>query len=282
MRLRCVCTPSEHRPDPGGRFKPCLSYCVFSGAGLAAGHWFESNPVHALGAGFRRSRSFLFDHLHTFCIQPKMKKKNKTEFTTPEIIEVSHTIRRLTYLSAPHFDITEPKSVNEYYYWSVVLEILIHLNDLLLKLDSIGKRIDSTDYTDFKVQPGRKINDINDLINYYRNAGCHNDSDRRRNDQGYLNAAISYGAYDFRDEVSILMGESKLYARRHLVKIYHQVFSIYQSINGFNTNGVFNEALESFNFREPQRLDELKDRIPGSDGYISNEDDEWIKFDFNK
>jgi hypothetical protein len=188
------------------------------------------------------------------------KLKPKSPFTEPQIIEISHTIRRLTYLFAPHFDITESKSVDEYYYWSVVLEILIHLNDLLLKLDKIGRRINRVDFVDFKVQSERKIYDITDMINYFRNAGCHNDSDKRRNKGMFLWSAIVFGAYDYKDEVTIIMGDSALYARQHLVEVYRLVFIEFESINEFKENDVFKEAFASFTYREHYRPDPLLDR----------------------
>lgn len=170
--------------------------------------------------------------------------KKKSEPYRIDIEEASITVRRLTFLFSPFsFDITSFKSIDKYYYYSIITEILIHLRDLLFKLNAIGNRIDFKDYITKDSEKG--IEDISDLIKHFRDAACHNESPNRRNFKGYIFAGNIFAAYDFDDEITLLMGDSKLYVKRHLVRLYRSVLQRFASYDEFLDNKDFREALGS-------------------------------------
>jgi len=168
---------------------------------------------------------------------------NKKDFEL-NIAETSLTIYRLTYLFMPYvFDIRDFKNIHEHYYFSVITEILIHLRDLLFKLDAIGNRVDFRDY--IEPQPNKGITDITDLIKFYRDAACHNESPNRRNSKGYLFSGNVFAAYDFEDDITLLMGDSKLYVKRHLFRLYQTVLQRFASYIEFYQDPNFREALRN-------------------------------------
>lgn len=161
-----------------------------------------------------------------------------------DVDETSLTVYRLTYLFMPFvFDIRDFKNIHQHYYFSVITEILIHLRDLLYKLDAMGNRVDFKSYIDH--QPEKGILDITDLIKYFRDAACHNDSDNRRTSKGNLFAGNVFAGSDFKDDITLLMGDSKLYVKRHLVRLYQTVLQRFASYDEFHANSDFREALRN-------------------------------------
>lgn len=141
------------------------------------------------------------------------------------------------------FDITDKKHIRYYYYWSIITEVLIHLRDLLHKLDGVGKRIDFKD--DIDHNPTYKIKDVTDLITYFRDAACHNESHKRRNKKGYLFAANVYAAWNYPDDITLLMGDFSLLVKRHLVRAYRMVLERFSSLDEFLENEDFQFALKT-------------------------------------
>jgi hypothetical protein len=120
---------------------------------------------------------------------------------------------------------------------------LIHLRDLLHKLNMVGKRINFKD--DIEPSPSYKINDVTDLITYYRDAACHNESHKRRNKKGYLFASNVFAAWDYPDDITLLMGDFRLLVKRHLVRAYHLVLERFSSLDEFLENEDFQFALKT-------------------------------------
>jgi len=170
-------------------------------------------------------------------------KKDKEPYEI-DIAETITTITRLTFLFSPFsYDIRSVKSIEQYYYFSIITEILIHMRDLLFKLDALNNRIAFTNFVE--PQPDKEILDITDLVKYFRDAACHNESKNRRNYKGYLFAGNVFANYDFEGEITLLMGDSKLYVKRHLVRLYQTVLQRFASYDEFQANADFRLALGS-------------------------------------
>lgn len=163
------------------------------------------------------------------------------------VIEVSTTLNRLTILfSNTAFDITDFKSINQSYYFSIITEILIHMKDLTQKLNNLGNRIDFKDH----IEPCNYYTDITDLLAYFRDAACHNDSGKRRNYNGYLFAGNVFAAYDFEDDITLLMGDAKLLVNRHLVRTYKIILQKFASYTELYENDSFIQALGYARFQK--------------------------------
>jgi hypothetical protein len=142
------------------------------------------------------------------------------ETTDLELNETAIALKRLTVLFSPYvYDITNVKSINDYYYFSIITEILINVADLSQKLSKWGNRIDWTHY----ITPTEDYTDITDLINHFRNAACHVSTKKRLNDSGYLYVGNVMANLDYDGEITLEMGSSKLFVNRHLVAVYKEI-----------------------------------------------------------
>ena len=156
------------------------------------------------------------------------------------IIEVSTTLKRLTHLFSKGINITHKENIYELWYYSVILEILIHLKDLTQKLKKLNNGI----YFSDDIPATKDYDNITSLVAHFRDAACHNDSERRRNKKGYLYAGNVFAAYDYIDDITILMGDSKILLKRHLLRLYKEVMQKFIDYEVFNNNDDFKEALE--------------------------------------
>lgn len=162
------------------------------------------------------------------------------KFTNNFIIEVSSTTLRLTKLFSRGVNITYKENIHEIWYYSVIVEILIHLKDLTQKLKKLNDGIHFTD----DIPESEKYKDITSLIGHFRDAVCHNDSQRRRNAKGYLFAGNVFAGYDYEDDITILMGDSKVLVKRHLLRTYKEVLNKLISYKCFDTNDDFRQAVD--------------------------------------
>ena len=160
--------------------------------------------------------------------------------TNKFIIEVSATLRRVTNLFSRGINITDKENIYELWYYSVILEILVHLKDLTQKL----KKLDNGIYFSDDIPVTKDYNNITSLVAHFRDAGCHNDSERRRNKKGYLFAGNVFAAYDYVDDITILMGDSKILVKRHLLRLYKEVMQKFIDYKVFDDNDDFKEAVE--------------------------------------
>jgi len=125
---------------------------------------------------------------------------------------------------------------------SVFIEIVICLRDLLYKLDMKGYRINFTD--DILVHQG--VNDVTDLIEFFRNAVCHINSPnnfinlRQRCGFNILHgkASMRLGDYSFAgkydDDICFNIGSQIIYIEHHIVRIIeeakHQLRILYPEV----------------------------------------------------
>lgn len=116
---------------------------------------------------------------------------------------------------------------------SVFTEIIIRLNDLLQKLNQLGKRISFSD--DIEVSKDvEDVKDITDLISKLRNSVCHMESgehllDKKRKIR--VSFCVAYGKCkaistngkevksDYEDDICFFFGEHKIYLKRHIVRV---------------------------------------------------------------
>jgi hypothetical protein len=134
------------------------------------------------------------------------------------IVEVSATIKRVAILFSLGFENTDKKNIHETYYFSVITEILIHLNDLAQKL----KKFDNGIYFTDDIPVTKDYKDITSLVAYFRNAACQNTSLNRRTLKGFLYANNVFAGDEYADDITIIMGDSKLFVNRHLVRLYKE------------------------------------------------------------
>ncbi len=152
-----------------------------------------------------------------------------------EIIETSATIKRLSALFSDSFDITDKSNIHKPYYFSVITEILIHLKDITQKLKKLGCGI----YFRDNIPAAEIHNDITALVSHFRDAACHNNSLRRRTKKDILYANNVFAGFDFEDEITILMGDSKLFVKRHLLRLYIEILKKYLEYPVFQKNKDF-------------------------------------------
>jgi hypothetical protein len=110
---------------------------------------------------------------------------------------------------------------------SALIEILILLNDLLIKSDKhFNKRINFTD--DVKIT--NDVKDVTELIAYFRNACCHEFSKLRKFNGGVFvyNEFIktSLDEKDVIEEIGFNMGGQVLYLKKHIERAFSEVESI--------------------------------------------------------
>lgn len=159
--------------------------------------------------------------------------------TNSFIVEVSSTIKRLTYLFSRGTNITDKENIYEIWYYSVITEILIHLKDLTQKLKKLNSSITFND----DIPATKDYYDITSLVSHFRDAACHNDSQRRRSKKGYLFAGNVFAAYDYDDDITILMGDSKILVKRHLLRLYIEVLKKLVAYKSFDNDENFIEAV---------------------------------------
>ncbi|HBY54707.1 MAG TPA: hypothetical protein DEH15_20000 [Marinilabiliales bacterium] len=122
-------------------------------------------------------------------------------------------------------------SKNELCSNSVFIEVLVLLRDLVSKAEKINKKIVFDDYIDKKkLTFGTRdihINDITDLIKYFRDAAVHSHTVHRNNSVGgslafckIFGKSQSFGiSSEFEDDVCFVFGGVKLYLYRHIHRL---------------------------------------------------------------
>lgn len=160
-----------------------------------------------------------------------------------DVDETSRTLLRLSQLFTNYgLDLKANESIQQYYYYSILSEIIIHLRDLLQKLIFQKERIDFTDFV--KVDKDNGVEDITDLVIYIRNGICHNDSDNRRTSKGNLFANNIY-AGDGIDDIELIMGDFSIYVKRHLYKLYPMVLERFGLFQEFQENQHYIDAVKN-------------------------------------
>jgi hypothetical protein len=166
--------------------------------------------------------------------------------------EIGSTILRLHSIFSRSF-IYRPNDLKLYpYYISVVTEVIINVDFLLMELAderSLNHRISFTDhitpYTPKKAD--HRYNDITSLVHFFRNATCHvNAVSRILSFDGKQKVRFVFqtGATadkpsgiphlcKFDDDVAILMGHHVLYVRRHLQRAYDESTQYILSLPNF-------------------------------------------------
>jgi hypothetical protein len=160
--------------------------------------------------------------------------------TKEYVVEVSATIKRVAVLFSLGFEITDRKNIHETYYFSVITEVLIHLNDLAQKLKNIDDGIYFTD----DIPTTKDYSEVTSLIRYFRNAACHNGSPKRRTQKGFLYANNVFAGDEYTDDITIIMGDSKLFVNRHLVRLYKEILIKFTGYKELHSNKNFKYAIE--------------------------------------
>ncbi len=128
---------------------------------------------------------------------------------------------------------------NNLFRQSVLIEVLIHLKDLLIKSEKhLNIRIDFIE--DINPDNNLKIFDVTSLISNFRDACCHNDSFRRKhksmvssfNEASGKSILFSIDNIDigckYDDDIVFIMGINVLYLKRHIERAYFELESIFR------------------------------------------------------
>lgn len=163
-----------------------------------------------------------------------------------ELKEVSVSINRLTALFSPYvYDITNVKNINDHYYFSIITEILINIGDLTQKLNQWGNRINWKRY----IEPNNNYSDVTDLINYFRNAACHVSTPKRITTTGYLYVGNVMANLDYEGEITLEMGDAKLFVKRHLIAVYKETLQKLASYSELYEYQDFRSAITTARFQ---------------------------------
>lgn len=117
---------------------------------------------------------------------------------------------------------------------SVLTEVLINLQDLLIKSSGLYKRVDFKD--DVFNDKELNINDVTDLISNFRNILCHKESDRTIATSSLNNLfnfipkkEIIFRLDDtiienkYNDDIAYSSGKNVLYLKRHIERSFYEV-----------------------------------------------------------
>jgi len=138
--------------------------------------------------------------------------------------DIETTIRRVEELRVS--GILSGEGSRSPFFQSVLIELLICVNDLLQKAKALGVRV-----TDKRFLPDIEgVNDVTDLVNCCRNAACHISSGLKLFESNKFSFCMFFGycpnaivmndvaiGCDFDDDAALLFGGYKLYLRRHLM-----------------------------------------------------------------
>lgn len=90
----------------------------------------------------------------------------------------------------------------------------------------------------------KKYDEITSLVAYFRNAACHNGSPNRRTQKGFLFANNVFAGDGYRDDITIIIGDSKLFVNRHLVRLYKETLRKFVGYEELHSNANFKYAIE--------------------------------------
>ncbi|MGN6437524.1 MAG: hypothetical protein ACTHMM_13370 [Agriterribacter sp.] len=162
--------------------------------------------------------------------------------------EASLCIERMTALFAPFtFDFTKPEKATpeNYFYLSILTELLILMRDLTQDLARKGKRVPIKLSNERLSERYPKIKDITDLVNYFRNVACHNEIKTRRNSKGKLIHSNIHRNYPTSGEITLEAADFELYINSDLVPLYKSILKRYKTITGFANNTNFLQAIKN-------------------------------------
>lgn len=121
---------------------------------------------------------------------------------------------------------------------SAVTLLLIHLNDLLQKAKTDGKRISFVD----DIEITETISDVTDLVRACRYAACHVPSGEHKIESGKFTFCVASGygptgfvingkemGSDYADDIAVYYGKHRLYLKRHLLRSFELVAQIYRT-----------------------------------------------------
>lgn len=108
--------------------------------------------------------------------------------------------------------------------------LLIQMNDLLQKMDSVGHRL----VMDNDIHPASNALDVTSLINNARNAACHLNSGHHNVGSGRVSYCRVVGRVpnafvindvvlgsDFADDAAVIFGTNRVYMKRHIVSSFN-------------------------------------------------------------
>lgn len=134
-----------------------------------------------------------------------------------DINETALTLSRLSAIFFGSFNVFDKSNLQHVYYFSVLAEIIIHMRDITKKVELSGGKI-MIDVTDSGFES------FNDLIKFFRDAVCHNDSPNRRIGNNRIYSHNIFASKYYPDEITIETGIKNLHLKRQLYPSY--LFSI--------------------------------------------------------
>ena len=161
--------------------------------------------------------------------------------------EVQSNFNRLNILFNTNFIQNYLNTIHPFYL-SVLIEMLIILDDLLSKIKEINRVAFKDDVPQDVKLYGDSKNDITDFVRYFRNAVCHINNDKRAvgDTINVISFCMSVGVGKlfetdevhvggkYEDDACLMMGDKQLYIKRHITRVYEELKLIYFAIPEFD------------------------------------------------
>lgn len=176
----------------------------------------------------RTALTLLGFHLITHDLSPMKKaKRTPADWTWFDKGDIDHAIRTCSdILQAGVFNGLYPRVAQQ----AMLTLLLINLNDLLQKMDSVGHRYIAKN----DIHPACKAEDVTSLINNARNASCHLNSGNHFLEKSKVtyNVVLGYSpralhingvelGCDYADDAAFIFGPNRVYMERHVVAALH-------------------------------------------------------------
>ncbi len=114
------------------------------------------------------------------------------------------------------------KEHSNVFFNSAYIEVLILLNNLLYHANDKKNRIN---FTDNIIIEEKYIEDVTDLIRYFRNAACHIDAEQRYNSHG---GKLSFCLKTSPSETRFIFGGKELYLNAHIIRAFDEVVRFFE------------------------------------------------------
>jgi hypothetical protein len=130
--------------------------------------------------------------------------------------------------------IEDPENIKHWYYTSVMIAVLVHLDFILQEINNMGAEIDFTD--DIPTYKGNRrdaYHNVTTLLHFFRNAACHAATTKRLTPKKAMMAFVyQHGLKpdrlgmphlcQYEDDIAMLMGHHVLYVKRHILRAFKE------------------------------------------------------------
>lgn len=159
------------------------------------------------------------------------------EFNLDERFEIQICLNRLKKLIESRI---LWEDIDLLYRRSVLIEVLIHLKQLLQKAAKCNMRISFTE--DVSIDEELKIKDVTDLISNFRDAACHSNSPRlnygnisnsfseARNGVRGVSGENIKNSNTAKSDIIFIMGKNSLYLHKHIERAYNELEVIFRPL----------------------------------------------------